>query len=62
MGSSGQKTKGPFANICQAYKNQLCGLEHAAVRRDTAEHVRHVALARGAEDPHVLGRIRKWNL
>ena len=24
MGSSGQKTKGPFANICQAYKNQLC--------------------------------------
>ena len=25
MGSSGQKTKGPFANICQAYKNQLCG-------------------------------------
>ena len=35
------------------------GLQRAAVRRDTAEHVRHVALARGAEDPHVLGRIRK---
>ena len=26
MGSSGQKTKGPFANICQAYKNQLCAV------------------------------------
>ena len=33
MGSSGQKTKGPFANICQAYKNQLCAdlLHHLCI-------------------------------
>ena len=38
MGSSGQKTKGPFANICQAYKNQLCaGGKNPTATTDTTE-------------------------
>ena len=37
MGSSGQKTKGLFANICQAYKNQLCTARENALRKKEAK-------------------------
>ena len=36
MGSSGQKTKGLLTPICQAYKNQLCGVDSGVAEAEAA--------------------------